>query len=111
MGFLGTRSVVVRIAVVLGALFLLIQAVPYGHAHHNPPVSQAARFDSAPAQQLAREACYACHSNVTKWPLDSYVAPASWLVQSDVDGGRSALNFSEWDKPQPSADEVTEQVT
>lgn len=28
-----------------------------------------------------------------------YVAPVSWLVQRDVDGGRSQFNFSEWDKP------------
>jgi hypothetical protein len=28
------------------------------------------------------------------------VAPVSWLVQRDVDGGRSQFNFSEWNKPQ-----------
>lgn len=28
------------------------------------------------------------------------MAPASWLVQKDVDEGRGILNFSEWDKPQ-----------
>ena len=30
------------------------------------------------------------------WPWYSHVAPISWLVQYDVDEGRSELNFSEW---------------
>ncbi|MFM9139124.1 MAG: heme-binding domain-containing protein, partial [Solirubrobacterales bacterium] len=38
------------------------------------------------------------------------VAPASWLVQHDVDEGRSKMNLSEWDKPQPALDEVIGQV-
>jgi hypothetical protein len=34
----------------------------------------------------------------------------SWLTQRDVDNGREALNFSEWDRPQGEAEEVTEVV-
>ena len=97
----------VRIGVGSVALFLLIQFIPYGHAHSNPPVSQAVRFDSPRTQQLAKDACYACHSNLTDWPWDSDVAPASWLVQRDVDEGRGILNFSEWDTPQPPSGEVS----
>ena len=44
------------------------------------------------------DACGACHSNLTNWPADSYVAPTSWLVQHDVDEGRQILNFSEWNQ-------------
>lgn len=44
---------------------------------------------------LARS-CYDCHSNHTVWPWYSKVAPASWLVVSDVRRGRKALNFSDW---------------
>jgi hypothetical protein len=34
-----------------------------------------------------------------------------WLVQSDVDGGRSALNFSEWNRPQDvDLDEIDEAI-
>jgi mono/diheme cytochrome c family protein len=85
---------------ILVALFVLIQFVPYGHSHSNPPVTQAAQFDSPQTEQLFSDACGACHSNLTNWPADSYVAPSSWLVQSDVDGGRSILNTSEWDRAQ-----------
>ena len=35
-----------------------------------------------------------CHSNLTKWPWYSNVAPISWLVQNDVDEGRRRLNLS-----------------
>jgi hypothetical protein len=44
------------------------------------------------------------------WPWYSHVAPVSWLVQNDVDGGRSHLNFSEWDHPQRHATDVAVQV-
>ncbi|MFN8111858.1 MAG: heme-binding domain-containing protein [Solirubrobacterales bacterium] len=99
------------ILVVVG-LFVLIQFVPYGHAHDNPPVTQALKFDSPRTQQLFTDACGACHSNLTHWPADSYVAPASWLVQQDVDGGRNVFNISEWDRAsQPEIDEIAEKVT
>lgn len=102
----------IRIALlVLVALFFLIQLVPYGHSHDNPPVTQAVNWDSPRTEQLFTDACGACHSNLTDWPWDSYVAPASWLVQRDVDEGRGILNVSEWDRPQAGAEEAGEAVT
>lgn len=44
-----------------------------------------------------RTSCYDCHSNETKYPWYSYVAPVKWLVISDVKNAREELNFSEWD--------------
>jgi hypothetical protein len=92
------------------ALLVLIQLVPYGHAHSNPPVTQAAKWPAGPGQQIAEAGCYDCHSNLTKWRWYSDVAPSSWLVQHDVEDGRGALDFSEWDKPQPDAGELIEKV-
>jgi len=94
----------------LVVLLVLAQLVPYGRDHTNPPVTQAAKFPSAAVAKIAADSCGDCHSNLTKWPWYTNVAPASWLVQSDVDGGREHLNFSEWDKPQPSADAVIRQI-
>jgi len=54
--------------------------------------------------------CYDCHSNEVVWPWYSNVAPVSWLVQHDVEEGRSKLNFSEWDKPQREADDASKAV-
>jgi hypothetical protein len=81
-------------------LFVLIQLVPYGHSHSNPPVTQEPTWDSPQTRSLAARACFDCHSNLTKWRWYSNVAPVSWLIQRDVDGGRSQFNFSEWNKPQ-----------
>jgi Haem-binding domain len=95
---------------VVGA-FVLIQLVPYGRAHSNPPVSRQAQFDSQRTEQLVTDACNACHSNLTDWPLDSSIAPFSWLIQRDVDEGRGILNFSEWDHPQAGFDEVSDAIS
>ncbi len=96
-------------AVALVVVFGLIQLIPYGHAQ-NPPVTKAAVWPSSRAQALAEDACFDCHSNLTKKWWATEIAPASWLAQADVDGGRNALNFSEWDRPQAGLDEVIETI-
>lgn len=97
--------------IVLVALFVLIQIVPYGRDHTNPPVTQEVKWDSPRTRDLAVGACYDCHSNLTTWPWYSNVAPMSWLIQKDVDEGREILNFTEWDRPQESeSDEIVEVV-
>ncbi|MAT45584.1 MAG: cytochrome C [Anaerolineaceae bacterium] len=78
------------------ALALLIQLVPYGRNHSNPPVMQEPNWDSQTTRDLAKRACFDCHSNETVWPWYSNIAPVSWLVQRDTMEGRSKLNFSEW---------------
>ncbi len=84
---------------VLGALvgvFVLIQFVPYGRDHSNPPVTNAFHWTSPQAKEIAKRACYDCHSNHTKywWAVD--IAPFSWLAAHDISDGRARLNFSEW---------------
>jgi len=78
--------------------FVLIQLVPYGRNHTNPPVQSEPNWDSPETRALAERACFDCHSNETEWPWYSNVAPVSWLVQHDVEEGRPILNFSEWDQ-------------
>jgi hypothetical protein len=46
---------------------------------------------------LLKRACYDCHSNRTRWPWYSFIAPASWVVSRHVIEARRRLNFSEWD--------------
>jgi hypothetical protein len=67
----------------------------------NPPVDPAATIAAhvaipPPVQAILTRACYDCHSNETRWPWYSGVAPISWFVISHVNGGRRALNFSDW---------------
>lgn len=84
-------------AISLVVLFVVIQFIPYGHAHDNPPVVAEPAWDSSATRDLARGACFDCHSNETDWPWYTNIAPVSWLATRDVDEGRRALNFSEWD--------------
>jgi len=84
---------------VLGALvavFVLIQFVPYGRDHTDPPVTNSFKWTSMQAKAIARRSCYDCHSNHTKywWAVD--IAPFSWLAAHDIQDGRARLNFSEW---------------
>jgi hypothetical protein len=72
----------------------LAQLVPYGRSHLNPPLLRPAQWDSQATEQLARRACFDCHSHETRWPWYANVAPASWRVQHDVGEGREHLNFS-----------------
>ncbi len=99
-----------RLVVAGVGLFVLIQFIPYGREHTNLPVVQEPAWDSPQTRELARRACFDCHSNETVWPWYSNVAPVSWLIQRDVDEGRQKLNFSEWNRPQDELDEITEVV-
>jgi mono/diheme cytochrome c family protein len=100
----------VRSGLVLVLAFLAIQFVPYGSDHLNPPVGAEPIWDTPQTRALARQACFDCHSNETEWPAYSRVAPISWLIQHDVYEGRSALNFSEWQRKQKEANEAAEKV-
>jgi hypothetical protein len=93
-----------------GAVFVAIQFVPYGHTHTNLPSAKEPQWDSPATRELFRRACFDCHSNETGWRWYAYIAPSSWLVQNDVDGGRRHLNFTEWDHPQKHARDINGQV-
>ncbi len=96
--------------VVLIALFLVAQIVPFGEHPGNPPITAEPQWDSPATRALAQQACFDCHSNETVWPGYARIAPVSWLVEHDVREGRSKLNFSEWQRPQEEADEAAEVV-
>jgi hypothetical protein len=55
---------------------------------------------TAPTEVLTilQRACYDCHSNETEWPWYSKIAPASFLISSDVKNGRKEVNFSVWQR-------------
>jgi hypothetical protein len=105
-----TKRRVLWLVVPLIALFLVLQLVPYGWEHSNPPVAADAPWPNVEAERLARAACYDCHSNETDWPAYSYVAPFSWLVRGDIESGRDELNFSEWDRDDGEADDAAEEI-
>ncbi len=67
----------------------------------NPPVKQENNFVAIyhtpeAIQTTLKNACYDCHSNESKYPWYSNVAPVSWLLKSHINEGREHLNFSEF---------------
>ena len=90
------KKTVLILLIVAVVGFLLIQLVPYGRDHTNPPVVQEPAWDSPATRELAQRACFDCHSNQVVWPWYSNIAPASWLVAHDVQEARGYLNFSDW---------------
>jgi hypothetical protein len=71
----------------------------------NPPVVHDLMATSVPPPQIAatlHAACYDCHSNETKWPWYSRLAPMSWQIAGDVNEGRTNLNLSDWPADNPA---------
>jgi hypothetical protein len=88
------RAIVFGFAALIVA-FVAIQFIPI--ATENPPVE--AEIDTpSEVKAILRRSCYDCHSNETRWPWYSHVAPFSWLVSYDVAKGREELNFSTWSR-------------
>src|SRR6266481_4758170 len=65
----------------------------------DPTQTIESRLQVSPqAEAILDRSCNDCHSNKTRWPWYSNVAPVSWLVISDVDQARINMNLSEWGK-------------
>jgi mono/diheme cytochrome c family protein len=95
-----------RLALFLLALLIIAQAWPYGRDHTNPPVSGEPEWDTPRTRELFMRTCGDCHSHETRWPWYSHVAPASWLVQKDVDEAREHFNVSIFDVDPGDADDA-----
>jgi hypothetical protein len=83
----------------LGIIFLMIQFVPNQLpevTENNPKDLMGSGLVDGEMATLLKTACYDCHSNETKYPWYSFVAPASWLVAKDTREGREEVNFSNW---------------
>ena len=81
---------------VIVLVIIAVQFIPYGKNHANPPVMAEPEWDSQQTRDLFVRACADCHSNETRWPWYSHIAPLSWLVQYDVEEGREHFNVSMW---------------
>lgn len=68
------------------------------------PSHDVSAINAPPAQiaALLHNACYDCHSDQTRWPWYSRLAPVSWWLADHVNEGRRKLNFSEWPHDDPA---------
>ena len=104
-----------RIATWTGLVLVIglvaIQLVPYGRDHTAPASTAEPAWDSPRTRALFMDACGDCHSNLTKWPWYSDVAPVSWLTQGDVDGGRATFDISNYDQGHPDVEHLVRAIT
>lgn len=47
-------------------------------------------------QIIIKNACLDCHSDNTKYPWYSKIAPVSWMLNKHILEGKKEFNFSEW---------------
>lgn len=90
-----------RTLIFLVWVFVIIQ---FFRVEYSNPESKAENDLLAvanPPEEVAnilKKSCYNCHSNNTKWPWYSQVAPFSWMISHHVKEGRRHFNFSEWNE-------------
>lgn len=89
-----SRRLLFWLVLVVVVVFGLLQLVPYRVS--NPSKRAEPNWDSPRTRELARVACFDCHSNETRVLWFEKIAPLSWWVKGHVDDGRAALNFSDW---------------
>lgn len=82
---------------VLILLVLTFIGIQYIEVERTNPVVKKDLDAPIQIKRILKNSCYDCHSNETKWPWYSKVAPVSWLIIDDVNEGRKHLNFSEWE--------------
>ena len=96
------KALFVGLAWIVG-MFAVMQLIPYGRTHTNPRIIREPDWDTPRTRELAKRACFDCHSNETRWPWYANVAPFSWVVEKDVENAREVVNFSAWQVAFPLA--------
>jgi len=50
---------------------------------------------------ILKNSCYDCHSNNTRYPWYSQIAPVSYWLSDHIKEGKKHLNFSQWESYAP----------
>jgi cytochrome c len=92
-----------KIQLALGCLFAagiaLSTVHPFGNPHSGiePDAPLLYGSDAPESVRTVLEAkCGDCHSEKTRYPVYSHLAPVSWMIERDVREARSSLDMSRW---------------
>ena len=92
-----------KLELILGCLFGVSIALSTIHPLGNPRTDAqpgAPVFEGTEVPERVRTAleakCGDCHSQNTRYPLYSHLAPLTWMIDRDVREGRTSLDMSQW---------------
>jgi mono/diheme cytochrome c family protein len=104
------KKAAVAAGIALGTALIIIQFIPSSVGTANPPVTGEPSWDAPETRATFMTACADCHSNETRYPWYSSIAPASWLIERDIQKGRKHFNISEWDRSQRGGEDAADEV-
>jgi cytochrome c len=92
-----------KVELILGCLFGVSIALSTFHPLGNPRTGaqrDAPVLEGIEVPERVRTAleakCGDCHSQNTRYPLYSHLAPVTWMIDRDVREGRASLDMSRW---------------
>lgn len=86
-----------KVLIVILVAFIIIQFFPIDKTNPAPtPGMDFIKIKNTPPEvaSILNRSCYDCHSNETRYPWYSNIAPSSWILKNHIDEGRKELNFS-----------------
>lgn len=106
------KARVKMVLVALVAFLVVIQVFQPRRTNPRVAPSRSLRAHlSVPDDVLAAlvRSCGDCHTNQTRWPWYSQIAPLSWVITDDVNEGRRHMNFEDWEA-QPDPKEANDRL-
>lgn len=89
-----------NLLIIILLVFLVIQF--YRPEITYKPVTKEIHVPSD-VRAILERSCFDCHSDQTDLKWFDQIAPAYWLVADHIKKGKEGLNFSDWDKLAPPA--------
>ena len=100
--------------IVAGVIVAAVAGLGHLHPFGNPRVEPAKGLGTlleganmpASARAVLVTKCADCHSSETRWPVYSWIAPGSWLMERDIVEARKKMNLSRWEEMPVETQEV-----
>ena len=87
-----------KVGLTIIVVFILIQMIRPEKNDSRNGINDISTVMELPneVKEIIKTSCADCHSNFTKYPWYSEIAPVSWYLAQHVNKGKDHLNFSEW---------------
>lgn len=92
-------SPIVIVGCMLSCSITLSTVHPFGNPHSASQADDLLLNGSdvpEAVRTVLQEKCGNCHSQKTRYPLYTYLAPVTWLVDYDIVAARERLDMSQW---------------